>query len=153
MARILVVDDEENILQLLRTILQIGGHDVLSAVNQADGFDLLRRESVDLLLLDLRIGEFDGRDFFHGARANGYMGRIVIISAFGAVRAARELGADGAIEKPFDPADLMDEIERILALHRPGANESSEPGTAALHRLGGWLAPIRFRVRLSPGPA
>ena len=143
MARILVVDDEENILQLLRTILRLSGHEALTASNQDDGFDLLRRERVDLLLLDLRIGEFDGREFFRAARERGFQGPVVIVSAYGALRAARELGADGAIEKPFDPSELIDEIERVLALRLGDTGETAEPtGPIFLRLLGLTRSPL-----------
>jgi DNA-binding response OmpR family regulator len=133
LARILVVDDEDNILTLLGTILRLGGHEVLTANNEADGFALLRRQDVDLLVLDLRIGEFDGREFFRRARAMNYSGAIVIVSAYGALRAARELGADGAIEKPFEPSELMNEIDLILA-HRRGETAQPDQGPS-LFRL------------------
>ena len=136
MARILVVDDEENILALLRTILRIGGHEVLTASNEAAGFELLRSQSVDLLVLDLRIGEFDGREFFRRARAESFAGAIVIVSAYGALRAARELGADGAIEKPFEPMELMNEIDRILVRR---SAESPDPAA-------GGAEPVQSRL-------
>ena len=135
MARILVVDDEEHILSLLSTVLRFGGHDALIASNHSDGFDLLGRENVDLILLDLRIGEFDGREFFRDARAHGFAGPIVIVSAFGALRAARELGADGAIEKPFDPSDLVAEVDRILTERPTRARDEGAQGGVRLSRL------------------
>ena len=135
MARILVVDDEENILLLLSTILRLGGHDVLTASNEADGFSLLRHENLDLLVLDLRIGDFDGRDFFRRAKAENFTGAIVIVSAYGAIGAARELGADGAIEKSFDPSELMGEIDQILARRRSEPPRKGDRGYMHLRLL------------------
>jgi DNA-binding response OmpR family regulator len=128
MARILILDDEENILSLLSTILRLGGHEVVTANNQTDGHDILRRSAIDMLLLDLRLGDLDGRDFFHRARGDGYSGAIVIVSAYGALRAARELGADGAIEKPFEPTELLAEIDRIVSLRSAETAEAGESG-------------------------
>jgi DNA-binding response OmpR family regulator len=135
MARILVVDDEENILALLRTILRLGGHDVVTARNEDEGFEVLRREQIDLIVLDLRIGEFDGREFFRRARTDGFSGAIVIISAYGALRAARELGADGAIEKPFEPSELTEEIDRLLTPRNDEAPDESQLPPAPLFRI------------------
>jgi DNA-binding response OmpR family regulator len=134
-ARILVVDDEDNILSLLGTILRLGGHEVLTANNEDDGFALLRRNDIELLVLDLRIGEFDGREFFRRARTQNYTGAVVIVSAYGALRAARELGADGAIEKPFEPTELMNEIDEVLARRRAQAPERDEDSSPSLFRL------------------
>jgi len=47
----------------------------------------------------------DGRDVYRAARAMGYRGPVIVCSAFGARDAQRELGAEAAISKPFDPAD------------------------------------------------
>jgi DNA-binding response OmpR family regulator len=127
MARILVVDDEPGILTLLRTILRVNGHEVFTASNSVIGLELLSRTPFDVLLLDLRIGDADGRDFYRSARALDFRGAIVIISAYGALRAARELGADGAISKPFAPNDLMDELDSAIRKTQARLQAEEEP--------------------------
>ena len=136
MARILVVDDEPSILTLLRTILRVNGHEVFTASDSHIGLDLLGNTSFDVLLLDLQIGDADGRDFYRRARAQDFRGAIVIVSAYGALRAARELGADGAIAKPFAPNELMDEIDRaILKSQARNQAEEEPPERPLLFRL------------------
>jgi len=57
----------------------------------------------------------DGRSFYAAARDAGYDGPIVICSAYGARDASLELGADGAITKPFDPLNLLATMKAVIA--------------------------------------
>ena len=57
----------------------------------------------------------DGRAFFYRARGAGYQGPVVVCSAWGAKAAQRELGADAALDKPFEPDDLVDSIKEVLS--------------------------------------
>jgi DNA-binding response OmpR family regulator len=134
LARILVVDDEPGILTLLRTVLRLNDHQVFTASSSALGMQLLRRQSFDVLLLDLRIGEEDGREFYRRARADNFRGAVVIVSAYGALSAARELGADGAISKPFEPHELTDEIERAIS-RRAAQNQQDDHDRPSLFSL------------------
>ena len=135
MARILVVDDEPGILTLLRTILRIHEHQVFTASTFDLGLELLRRQRFDVLLLDLRIGEADGRDLYRQARADNFRGAVVIISAYGAVSAARELGADGAISKPFTPDELVGEIDRAIERRSSQSVDEDGPQRPSLFRI------------------
>ena len=58
--------------------------------------------------------ELNGRDFYHQAREVGYTGPVLIASAYGARSAQRELGAEAAIDKPFQPEMLAETVKGLV---------------------------------------
>jgi len=111
---VLVVDDEPPILRLMSVVLESEGFDVIATQDSQRALSLLNENTIpDLVVLDLNMPGIDGRSFFRTARQMGFSGPIVICSAYGAEAAQRELGADAAIGKPFDPAELVDVIKEI----------------------------------------
>jgi DNA-binding response OmpR family regulator len=112
--RVLIVDDDRNLTALLSTILKSDGIDVSSASNGVTALGLLEQESFDALILDLRMPGMDGRTLYREVRARGHSVPVLIASAYGARTAQQELGAEGSIEKPFDPDRLLNAILRII---------------------------------------
>ena len=112
--RVLIVDDDRNLTALLSTILRSDGIDVLTASNGLTALDLLEKEPIDALILDLRMPGMDGRTLYKEVRARGHSVPVLIASAYGARTAQQELGAEGSIEKPFDPDKLLSAILRII---------------------------------------
>lgn len=115
MRRILIVEDESHIRELLRLLLQSEGHETLQAATVKDALELIQNEAPDLVILDLVLGRDDGRDVFRKARAHATWAPFLIVSAYGARTAARELGAEGWVEKPFDVVVLLREVSRLLS--------------------------------------
>lgn len=115
MHRIVIVDDDRHILQLLRLSFQCEGYEVVTAETAHQGLQCIEEVSPDLVVLDLALSPDDGRQVFHEARAAGYAGPILIMSAYGARLAAQELGAEAWLEKPFDAEVLLREVGRLLA--------------------------------------
>ena len=113
-SRILVVDDDVNLTRLLRAILRTSGFEVVTSGDSTEGLSVAENETFDLIILDLRMPVMDGRTFFRELRARGVNTPVVIASAYGARAAQAELGAQAAIEKPFDPDRLIDTVNRIL---------------------------------------
>jgi DNA-binding response OmpR family regulator len=113
-SRILVVDDDVNLTRLLRAILRTSGFDVVTSGDSTEGLTVAENDSFDLIILDLRMPVMDGRTFFRELRAKGVTTPVVIASAYGARAAQAELGAQAAIEKPFDPDRLIDTVNRII---------------------------------------
>lgn len=111
---VLVVDDDASLGRLVRAILRTGGYDVEVTSNGVDALALVDRESVDVIVLDLRMPQLDGPEFFRELRARGHSTPVLLTSAYGAQHAQRELGAEGAIEKPFDPEALIDAVKELL---------------------------------------
>jgi two-component system response regulator AtoC len=113
-----VVDDDAALVKLLRTILRTADYEVSTAVNGSDALDVAGRQHVDLIVLDLRMPVLDGPGFFRQLRARGDNTPVLVTSSFGARDAQRELGAEGAIEKPFDPEELLRAVDKLLASQR-----------------------------------
>jgi DNA-binding response OmpR family regulator len=105
MASILVVDDDPALLRLVALLLRTEQYDVQVTSDGNEGLKLLQTSTPSAILLDLSMPIMDGRTFYTAARNAGYLGPIVICSAYGAREASADLGADGSITKPFDPAN------------------------------------------------
>ena len=112
--RVLVVDDDANLSRLVKTILRTADFDVLTAFDGLDALNVVAAERLDAIVLDLRMPNLDGRGFFRELRARGNETPVLVASAFGARSAQAELGAQGAIEKPFDPEALVRAVSSLL---------------------------------------
>ena len=110
---ILVVDDDPEILAMLRDFLEGEGLAVRTAVNGAEALDVLDAVSPSLVLLDMRMPVLDGWGFAAqlGDRRASYP-IVVMTAAESARRWAEEIGANGYIAKPFDVNELLQVIER-----------------------------------------
>ena len=113
-ARILVVDDDPSLLSLLRILLATSGFQVTVARDGSEALNLTATNQYDLILLDLEMPGVNGRTFFHRFRAEGKSTPVVVISAYGAEGANREIGAQGFVAKPFEPEALVRTVERLL---------------------------------------
>jgi DNA-binding response OmpR family regulator len=122
MARVLVADDSETILLLMRTRLEMEGHEVETAADGQQVMDALRREGgpkPDLLLLDAMMPKVSGIDALRELRAAGIDTPALIVSAHREPNGEgdEDLGIDGYVGKPIDFEALF---ERIGELTRPG---------------------------------
>jgi DNA-binding response OmpR family regulator len=117
MPRILIVDDDRGIVRLLTAILLAEDYEVEYAYNGESALDLLSdgHPSPDLILLDLKMPGMGGEEVFVKARRAGVSCPIVICSSLDAETAARQLGAQGAIAKPFEPESLLSDVQAQLA--------------------------------------
>jgi DNA-binding response OmpR family regulator len=116
--RILVVDDDGNLLRLLAMILRLAGFDVVTTEDPQRGLELAGSERPDLIILDLQMPKLDGKSLYRQLRGRGLQTPVLIASAFGAREAQLELGAQGAMEKPFDPERLVETVRELLAAVR-----------------------------------
>jgi two-component system KDP operon response regulator KdpE len=115
-ARILVVDDEPNILSTLAPLLRSHGYDVTTAADGRAALDALAAEHLDLMVLDLGLPDMDGVNVCLAARARSSL-PIVVLSARGReadkVRAL-DAGADDYVTKPFGSDELLARIRAAL---------------------------------------
>jgi CheY-like chemotaxis protein len=115
---ILVVDDDIGIRSLLGMALASERANVRMAMNGADALEVIRNsEPFDLIVLDLTMPVMDGRTFYRELRAMPCDTPVLLLSAFGAGAARRELGAEGAMSKPFDPFMLVERLREMAAAH------------------------------------
>jgi two-component system OmpR family response regulator len=123
-AHLLVVDDEEVLLDLLRDALRFAGYEVATA---ATGFDALReakRHAVDLVVLDVNLPDLDGFDVCRRLRADGHDTPVVYLTARDApedLRTGFTRGGDDYITKPFSLEELDLRIRAILRRRLPAA--------------------------------
>ena len=117
MSRILVVDDERDILLLLQETLTGCGHTVTGAVSGAEAMDFLVRQELDLLILDLRMPDFSGIDLLHWVRER-YKGLPVIVcTAYPALKndfTLWESHVAAFVTKPIDMPNLIAEVSQAL---------------------------------------
>ncbi len=114
-ARILVVDDDPALARMMRIALRANGFAVRLAANGEQALERIAEETADAILLDLQMPVMDGRAFFRELRARSIETPVIVVSAFGAEDAARELGAQASIAKPFDPDRLIDVIHDVTS--------------------------------------
>lgn len=128
--RILVVDDEEDILELIRYNLEREGYDVVCAQTGEDGMSAAHAQVPDLIVLDIMLPGIDGLEVCKRLKADSRAAGvpIIMVSAKGEeadVVTGLELGADDYVTKPFSPRVL---IARIRANLRQKVRETSEDG-------------------------
>ena len=109
---ILVVDDEPAIRNLERIILKSAGYRVLTASNGAEALELLESNDPAVMVLDMQMPIMDGRSLFRKLAGMDHRPAVLVV-ANEAGRAQRELGAEGSLEKPFAPEDLISCIEGL----------------------------------------
>jgi DNA-binding response OmpR family regulator len=114
MASVLIVDDDPSVVRLISILLRSEHIEAIPAYDAEHGLFALDQVDPDLIVLDLQLPEMDGRQFFAEARRHGYDGPVLVCSAAGAHAAQRELGAEAAIDKPFDPDDLLSSVKELL---------------------------------------
>lgn len=112
-APILVVDDDPEILAMLRDFLESEGLSVRTASNGAEALETLDELVPSIILLDMRMPVLDGWGFAEQLRVRQLTYPIVVMTAAeSASRWAEEIGANGYIAKPFDVNELLQTIER-----------------------------------------
>lgn len=111
---ILLVEDDRAIARVIALTLQSEGFEVRTAADGKAGLEELSSGQFALLLLDLSLPVMDGWTLFREARGLGICVPTVIVSAHGAQAACRELGAEGSIEKPFHPDELVLKVRQVI---------------------------------------
>ena len=125
MARVLVLDDEEDVRNVLMRALQRAGHQALGAENGREGLRIAKAEPIDLVVTDLVMPEVDGLEFMQQL-AHLRPGIPVIAISGGGVWDARSLlevagtlGAIRTLSKPFELADFLSLVEQALGTKPP----------------------------------
>ena len=117
--KVLVVDDEVNITQILEFSIGSEGYEVLTASNGEEAIDKARREQPDLIILDIMMPKIDGYEACRILKANPITKNIpvVLLTAKGRdidKRLGYEVGASDYIIKPFSPNKLIERIHELL---------------------------------------
>ncbi len=121
MERILILDDEADMIETCRRILATAGHECIASTDPRRALELLETERPDVLLTDLRMPAMDGIDLLHHAHEIDPSLPVIMLTAYAtiesAVAAVRE-GAFDYLSKPFTLDQLVVSVERALAQRR-----------------------------------
>jgi DNA-binding response OmpR family regulator len=127
-ARVLVADDEQHIVDVVRAYLERDGYRVETASDGAAALEVARRVSPDLLVLDVMMPRQSGFDVLRALRAEGSTSAVIMLTARDHVIdrvAGLELGADDYVTKPFEPRELVARVGAVL--RRLTANGATVP--------------------------
>jgi two-component system response regulator VicR len=119
--RVVYIEDEQEMIDLVRLILSRKGYEVLGAHGGRKGLQLVKDQLPDLVLLDLMMPDMDGWEVYQQMKANEKTRQIpVIVITAKAQSIDKVLGlhiakVDDYISKPFSPQDLLDSVEKVLA--------------------------------------
>lgn len=119
MPKILIVDDEPEIVDMLQTILDMRGYETLGAYNGTDGLLITRVDSPDLIILDMMLPDIEGVEVCRMVRADPSTANVpvVILSARTAqteVERGLAAGANAYMTKPVNLPRLFDELKKLL---------------------------------------
>lgn len=126
--RVLVVDDEPQILRFLKPSLAAAGYEVIAAVNGADALKAVATQAPDVVVLDLGLPDMDGKDVIVALRRWSKV-PIVVLSARDREAekiAALDLGADDYVNKPFGIGELMARLRTALRHASQTVGEASK---------------------------
>jgi two-component system response regulator PilR (NtrC family) len=113
MARLLVVDDERSMRELLDLVFKREGHQLTVASNGREALEALQKGSFDLIITDVKMPDVGGIELLRAAREQSPETMVIMMTAFATINSARaafKLGADDFIQKPFD----VDEFKLIV---------------------------------------
>src|SRR5581483_214250 len=118
---VLIIDDELDIRESLRTLLELEGYEVEVACTGEEGMAKVGERAFDLLLLDLALPDRDGLEILADLRAQDPALSVIMITAYGTVEnavRAMQSGAANFIQKPWDNEKLLADVRAAVARHR-----------------------------------
>ena len=137
--RVLIVDDDEKLQKLLREYLENNGFQVMNLPDGSRVLETIRRESPDLVILDIMLPGKDGLEILKEVRREFNL-PVLLLTAKGEDTdriVGLELGGDDYLTKPFNPRELLARIKAILRRAGSGVAGDPEPGKRLLIKAGG----------------
>jgi DNA-binding response OmpR family regulator len=128
--RLAYIEDEAEMIDLVRLILSRRGYTVIGANGGREGLDLVRKELPDLVLLDLMMPDMDGWDVYHQIKSEELTRDIpVIVITAKALNIDKVLGlriakVEDYISKPFSPQELLERVDQVFS--RQGKSSHQE---------------------------
>lgn len=113
---ILVIDDEENFLTLVRWFLSQRGFDIQTASSTDEALEIVEERSFDIALLDIRLGTADGLSLLDALTERSPSMKVVMMTAYptiGTIKQAFAKGASRYLTKPLDLQDLSDALRTL----------------------------------------
>ena len=146
-AHILVVDDDPQIRSLLDEYLTENGMRVSTASSGRDMMQILEGETIDLVILDLRLNDEDGMSLARSLRARLAVSVIMLTGVRDEADRVMglELGADDYVTKPFSPRELLARSRTVLRRAKSAAAEAAPRREIRAYRFGGFELNLRTR--------
>jgi two-component system response regulator GlrR len=119
--KILVVDDDKNLVELVKMRLESADYDVATALKEEDAIEAVKRQPFDLSIIDLRLVRQDGISLMQEFHSINPEMPVIILTGHGSIESAVEAmkrGAYSYVTKPFEPRDLLLQIEKALEKRR-----------------------------------
>ena len=121
MARILLVDDEQGILNTLSILLKSEGYEPTPALGAEKALEILKEDEFDLMISDIRMAPMNGMELLRIVHESYPMMAVIMLTAYGQVDTAiesSELGAFDYVKKPFRAEELLMTMEKALDFRR-----------------------------------
>lgn len=137
MTKLLVVDDQEHIRELVKVFLQNEGIDIVEAVDGIDALSKLESEKVDMVIMDIMMPNMDGWELCKEIRSYNENMPILMLTAKGETKQKVKgfnLGTDDYLVKPFEPAELIVRVKSILKRYRISLSQTVEVGNVWMNR-------------------
>lgn len=116
MQKVLIIEDEQNVLDVVRAYIEKAGYDVYTAINGSDGLVLFNKHNPDIVILDLMLPDISGEEICQTIRKQSNI-PILMLTAKSTVDdriTGLSLGADDYLVKPFSPRELVVRVRTIL---------------------------------------
>lgn len=115
--RLMIVDDEVDLLAELKPLMERSGYEVISAINGEQALELVASTKPDLIVLDMLMPRVDGRNVLRRLRESGNWTPVILLTKVNApverIMSLQE-GADDYLNKPFDPLELVARVQAVL---------------------------------------
>lgn len=115
--KILVVDDEQHVRQLIGKVLEKEGYEVLTACNGEEGLEIFQKNNIDLIISDIKMPKMNGIEFLHKVKEQEPGVGFILITAFATMETAIDAiksGAQDYVTKPFDIKEILNAVKKIL---------------------------------------
>ncbi len=130
--RILIVDDEQHVRQLIEKVLEKEGYEILTACNGEEGLEIFQNNNIDLIISDIKMPKMSGIEFLHKVKEQEPGVGFILITAFATMETAIDAiksGAQDYVTKPFDIKEILNAVKKILC-------SSEHESNSTVYRLG-----------------
>lgn len=137
MTKLLVVDDDDHIRELVKVFLQNEGLEVVEAMDGVDALSKLNTEKVDMVIMDIMMPNMDGWELCKEIRQYHHDLPILMLTAKGETAQKVKgfnLGTDDYLVKPFEPAELIVRVKSILKRYHISLSQTVEIGNVKMNR-------------------
>lgn len=115
--RILIVDDEQNVRQLIAKVLEKEGYEILTACNGEEGLEVFQKNNIDLIISDIKMPKMNGIEFLHKVKEQEPGVGFILITAFATMETAIDAiksGAQDYVTKPFDIKEILNAVKNTV---------------------------------------